>query len=386
MREFAESRYDRFLEDLETVVNIDSGSGYAPGLMEVSSFFQDRFERLGWPTHLLQFNEGAVPCLEIVNGRLPAESDRFDFLFLGHMDTVFPQGTVSQRPFSMQQGRAFGPGVCDMKGGLVTVLYVAEILQQTGLSHDLSLCIAFNSDEEVGTRGSQKWLEGLAARSQRVLVFEPCRPGGQRVLQRKGVGFFEVICSGRAVHAGVEPEKGANAVLELAHQVIKVSGFGRPEMGTTVNVTTIAGGNAINVIPASAQSTFDVRFSSMDEMHRIKAAFHELSGSRHIEGARVQVKGDVNRPPMVPSKATVKLWESIAAIGEKLGMKMDLIGTGGGSDGNFTAAMGIPTIDAMGPRGDAPHSEGEYLELDSVVPNIHLICEILAAASSGALP
>jgi glutamate carboxypeptidase len=386
MREFAESRYDRFLEDLETVVNIDSGSGYAPGLMEVSSFFQHRFERLGWPTHLLQFNEGAVPCLEIVNGRLPAESDRFDFLFLGHMDTVFPQGTVSQRPFSMQQGRAFGPGVADMKGGLVTVLCVAEILQQTGLSRDLSFCIAFNSDEEVGTRGSQKWLEGLAARSERVLVFEPCRPGGQRVLQRKGVGFFEVICSGRAVHAGVEPEKGANAVLELAHQVIKVSGFGRPEMGTTVNVTTIAGGNAINVIPASAQSTFDVRFSSVDEMHRIKAAFRDLSASGHVEGIRVEVKGDVNRPPMVPGSTTLELWDSIAAIGESLGMKMSLTDTGGGSDGNFTAAMGIPTIDAMGPRGGSPHSDGEYLELDSVVPNIQLICEILAAAASGALP
>lgn len=195
-----------------------------------------------------------------------------------------------------------------------------------------------------------------------------------------------MICHGRSAHAGVEPEKGVNAILELAHQVINVAGFQRPEAGTTVNVTTMAGGAAKNVIPNYAQSTFDVRFSKMDEMHRIRTAFRELSTSRHIESVRVQVKEDINRPPMVPSEATVNLWEAISAIGEGLGLTMHLIDTGGGSDGNFTAAMGIPTIDAMGPQGGHAHSDDEYLRLDSVVPNILLIVEIMKAAAHCELP
>ena len=386
MQALIESRYDQFLRDLEILVNIDSGSGDVPGLMAVVDFFQQRFERLGWPTRLVQFDEGSVPCLEIVNRKQPEETARFDFLLLGHMDTVFPKGTVSRRPFSIQKGRALGPGVCDMKAGLVTALHAAEALEQSGIARQLSICIAFNSDEEVGTKTSQQWLEGLAGRSRRVLVLEPCRPAGQRVLERKGVGFFEVICHGRSAHAGVEPEKGVNAILELAHQVIKVAGFQRPEAGTTVNVTTMAGGTAKNVIPNYAQSTFDVRFSKIDEMHRISTAFRELSASGHIEGVLVQVKEDINRPPMVPCETTVKLWEAISAIGERLGLTMHLIGTGGGSDGNFTAAMGIPTIDAMGPQGGHAHSEEEYLRLDSVVPNILLIVEIMKAAARGELP
>jgi glutamate carboxypeptidase len=385
MRAFIESRYDQFIKDLETVVNIDSGSGYASGLMAVADFFQQRFERLGWPTRLERFDGGAVPCLEIVN-RKPEGATRFDFLVVGHMDTVFPKGTVARRPFSIREGRAFGPGVCDMKAALVTALHVAEAMEQSGLSATPSICIAFNSDEEVGSKASRKWLEGLAARSRRVLVLEPCRPAGQRVLERKGGGFVEVICHGRSAHAGVEPEKGVNAVLELAHQVIKIAGFQRSKAGTTGNVTTMTGGTAKNVIPNFAQATFDVRVSSMDEMHRIRTAFQSLSASGRVGAVRMQVKEDIDRPPMVPSDATIRLWKAIAGIGERLGLTMRLLATGGGSDGNFTAAAGVPTIDAMGPQGGCPHSEDEYLELKSIVPNAHFICEIILAGARGQLP
>jgi glutamate carboxypeptidase len=327
-----------------------------------------------------------VPCLEIVNRPTPDQEARFDFLFLGHMDTVFPKGTAGRRPFSIREGRAYGPGVCDMKGGLVTALHVAEVVEQAGLAAQLSICIAFNSDEEVGSKASQQWLEGLAAMSRRVFVLEPCRPAGQRVLERKGVGFFEVICHGRSAHAGVEPERGVNAILELSHQVIKAAGFNQPEDGTTVNVTTMAGGTAKNVIPDYAQAGFDVRFSKMEEMHRIRTAFREMSPSGYIEGVRVQVNGDVNRPPMVPSEATFKLWEAVSALGERMGLSMHLVSSGGGSDGNFTAALGIPTIDAMGPQGGHAHSDEEYLHLDSVIPNIRLIVEVMKAAAMGELP
>ena len=386
MHSYIASRYDLFVQDLETLVNVDSGSGDAPGLATVARFFQERFDRIGWPTRLLEFDGGSAPCLEVVNRKGLQTDRRFDFLFLGHMDTVFPQGTALQRPFSIRDGRAYGPGVCDMKGGLVTMLHAAEAVEKAGFADDLSICMAFNSDEEIGSRASRPWFESLAAKSRRVLVFEPCRSTGQRVLQRKGVADFEVLCHGRAAHAGVEPEKGANAVLELARQVLAVTGFARPEAGTTVSVTTIAGGTAGNVIPDFAQAGFDVRIASLEEARRIEACFQNISVSGKADGVRVEVRGEINRMPMVPSEATWRLWEQIARIGESLGMEMKLISTGGGSDGNFTAALGIPTVDAMGPRGGRAHSADEYLELDSVVPNTRLVCEVLRAAAENRLP
>ena len=151
MHAYIASRYDQFLQDLETLVNVDSGSGHAPGLSRVARFFQERYDRLGWSTRALEFDGGSAPCLEVINRRgLPADPP-FDFLFLGHMDTVFPEGTALQRPFSIRDGRAYGPGVCDMKGGLVTMLHAAEAIEQAGLAGALSICMAFNSDEEIGS-------------------------------------------------------------------------------------------------------------------------------------------------------------------------------------------------------------------------------------------
>ena len=385
MHAYIASRFDQFLQDLEHLVNIDSGSGHAPGLAAVARFFQERFDGIGWHTRALELDGGAAPCLEIVNRSRRLADEPFDFLLLGHMDTVFPPGTAALRPFSIRDGRAWGPGVCDMKAGLLTVLHAAEALTREGVSEGLSVCIAFNSDEEIGSRASRPWFEGLAARSRRVLVLEPCRSSGQRVLQRKGVAGFEVLCHGRAAHAGVEPEKGANAVLELAHQVLTASGFARPEEGTTVNVTTIAGGTAGNVVPDLARAGFDVRVASIEEARRVESCFKSMSASGCVDGARVEVRGAINRVPMVPSEATWRLWENVRRIGEGLGLGMALISTGGGSDGNFTAALGIPTVDAMGPRGGRAHSADEYLEIDSVVPNTRLICEVLKAAAEGRL-
>ena len=329
MHSYIASHYDQFLQDLETLVNVDSGSGHAPGLRRSPGSFRSALIGLdGTPG---RWNRGgAAPCLEVVNRKGHPATDRFDFLFLGHMDTVFPAGTARQRPFSIRDGRAWGPGVCDMKAGLVTALHAAEALQHAGVADDLSVCIAFNSDEEIGSRASRPWFEGLAAKSRRVLVFEPCRSTGQRVLQRKGVADFDILCHGRAAHAGVEPEKGANAVLELAHQVLAVTGFARPPEGTTVSVTTIAGGTAGNVIPDFAQAGFDVRIASIEEGRRIEASFRNISVSGKADGVRVEVRGEINRMPMVPSEATWRLWEQIARIGESLGLEMKLISTGGG--------------------------------------------------------
>ena len=377
MFELIENRFEEFLNDLETIVNIDSGSGYAPGLNAVCAFFLERFQKIGWMSTKHSFEGGKVPCLEVTNKPLSGNDSAFDLLFIGHMDTVFDQGTAAARPFARDDKRAYGPGVCDMKGGLVTMLHVAEVLQQTDLTNNIHIVMALNSDEEIGSRGSRPWYERLATRSRCVFVFEPWRSTGERILQRKGGGNFDVICHGKAAHAGAAPEDGANAIIELAHQILAVEELARSDRGTSVNVTVISGGSADNVIPDYAKASVDVRIASADEGHRIEESFEALGSNVHTPGVRVEVCGGINRMPMVPSEKTMQLWEQIAAIGEAIGLEMTLTTTGGCSDGNYTAALGIPTIDAMGIRGGCVHSADEYIELDSVVPNLHLVCEIV---------
>ena len=244
MRELIEKRFEKFLSDLETIVNIDSGSGHVPGLEAVCTFFQERFQNIGWHTKHHSFDNGNAPCLEVLNKSAAAGNSTYDVLFIGHMDTVFGQGTVADWCFSRDGNRAFGPGICDMKGGLVTMLHTAEVLQQTGVSDTISIAMAFNSDEEVGSRASRPWYEGLAKNSRCVFVFEPWRTTGERVLHRKGGGNFDIVCHGKAAHAGASPEDGANAVIELAHQILAVKELARNDLGSTVNVTVIVGRSA----------------------------------------------------------------------------------------------------------------------------------------------
>jgi len=385
MLAYIASRYDQFIKDLETIVNIDSGSHYAPGLRKIVAFFQERFAKLGWYTQAFSFADGDVPCLEAASVDPHAAGAEFDFLFLGHMDTVFLEGTAQQRPFAINGKHAKGPGVCDMKGGLVAILHVMETLQHFGITDNLSVYAGFNSDEEVGSSASRAWLEDMAAKSKRVFIFEPCRIGGERVLQRKGAGWYNVICHGKAAHAGVEPEKGANAVVEMAHHIVDIAKFGNPELGTTVNVNIVNGGTKGNVIPDFAKARVDVRFVETSEVERVEACFRDIAQRGHVGGVRTEVDGEVNRPPMIPSQKTLQLWDQIADIGTRLGQEMKLIATGGGSDGNFTSAMGIPTIDGMGPRGGRAHSEDEFLNLESITPTVQLVSEICKAAAEGKL-
>ena len=383
MYDIIASRYDQFIRDLEIVVNIDSGSQYAEGLNQVADFFQERFDLIGWKTTRHAFDSGKVPCLEVSNRPLDGDDAALDLLFIGHMDTVFKKGTAASRPFSMDDKRAYGPGVCDMKGGLMTMLHVAEVLQQTGAADQIAIAMAYNSDEEIGSRVSRPWYESLAKKSRCVLVFEPWRATGERLLHRKGGGVFYVTCHGRAAHAGVAPEDGANAVIELAHQILAIKELARIDRGTTVNVTVISGGTAANVIPDLAKASVDVRIAEPEEAQRIEDGFKALSQNIQTPDVRVEVAGGINRPPMVPSEKTLQLWEQITSIGEAIGIDMRLTSTGGCSDGNFTASLGIPTIDAMGVRGGGAHSLDEYIELDSIVPNVHLMCEIVKGFADG---
>ncbi len=371
MKKFIESRYDRFIEDFRTIVNIDSSSGHTPGLEQVALFFKKRFEALGMQTTLSLRGEEQVPCLEATNqpGNLP-----YDLMFLGHMDTVFPLGEVEKRPFSIQDTRALGPGVCDMKGGLLVVLHVLETLKQEGVLEQLSVCVLFNGDEETGSRASREWIRSNADKSQRVFVFEPCRPGYGVVVQRKGGGWFTVTAQGQSAHAGADPEKGVNAVMELALQIVAIDRLNAPELGTTLQVTVVRGGDKTNIIPDEAMASVDVRISKPQEKKRVEDYFNTLCPC--LKGAGISVAGSIDRPPMECGPDTQRLFDLIQATAAGMGVTVKPIATGGCSDGNFTAAQGVPTIDGMGLVGANSHREDEYVELSSITPMVMLVSRV----------
>lgn len=383
-------RYNLFLKDLETIVNIDSSSDNKPGISQVADFFEDRFQAIGFDVNRLAFhppnmhkndkgtNEMAVPCLQ---ASYPPNSKRFDIMLIGHMDTVFPKGEVAKRPFKIIGERAMGPGVCDMKGGLLLVLHLLEILKEKGTLDNLSICAAFNGDEETGSKASRLWLDEVAKQCDRVFVFEPYRPGYRFVLQRKGGGWFYITTEGVSAHAGADPEKGSNAVVELAHQILDITTLNDPESGTSAQVTVIKGGDKVNIIPNEAKAKVDVRISTHEAKERVETFFRQRSESAHIPGCSVKVKGYIDRPPMVPNDKTDQLWQTLKAEGQKIGLEIESIATGGGSDGNYPSAFGIPTIDGMGLVGANSHREDEYVELGSFSKMIPLLTGVFETLS-----
>jgi glutamate carboxypeptidase len=381
MKAFIDSRLDDFISDLGTLVNIDSSSDNTAGIATVAHFLGKRLEAIGFSTRIEKLGDRGVPCLLAQNGPL---ADGFDILFLGHMDTVFPPGEVEKRPFAVDGGRATGPGVCDMKGGLLVALHVLETLHHEGVLSRLSVGVCFNGDEEVGSGSSRKRIETLARNSDRVFVFEPCRPGHRFVLQRKGGGSFRIMGRGVAAHAGVEPEKGANAALEIAHQAIAIQRFNdqAPE-GTSAHVTVIRGGEKTNIIPDEARASVDVRVARKIDVAAVESFFHSLPAHTHVPGVTLTVEGGVDRPPMEADDRTLQLWNQFETAASEMGLKIDYIATGGCSDGNFASALGVPTIDGMGLVGGNAHREDEYVELDSVVPQIQIITSVCKAIVRG---
>jgi len=381
MKTFISSRYDTFVKDLETIVNLDSSSGNSEGIADVARFFQTRFALLGMACELNFQGEDRVLCLKAET--CPGKAD-YDLMCLGHMDTVFPKGEAESRPFSTDGSKGYGPGVCDMKGGLLVVLHAMEALHHQGLLDKLSICVAFNGDEETGSDASRPWIEKTAAQSQRVLVFEPCRPGYNMVRQRKGGGWYYVTAIGCSAHAGADPDKGVNAVVELAHQITRIQTLNDKDKGTSAQVTVVNGGDKVNIIPDTAQASVDVRISTIQERQTVDAFFKNLIETPHFPGAQILVTGGIDRPPMETGPDADHLFEQIQGAAAPLGIRPGGISTGGCSDGNFTAALGVPTIDGMGIVGANSHREDEYVELSSIIPMVSLVVQLCQSFISDA--
>ncbi len=319
---------------------------------------------------LMERRLGSAPA--IVNG--PAGSHVHwsgggdpQVLILGHHDTVFPLGTLERRPFTVVDGRATGPGVFDMKAGIVQAIHaVASLDDRSGIE------ILMTCDEEVGAATSKELLCQRALACGAVLVLEPSADGGALKTGRKGVGTFEVQIAGRAAHAGLEPHLGINSVVEAAHQLLVIAAIADPALGTTVTPTVIQGGTTENVVPAATSIKVDVRVSTMEEAARVEAAMAALKAV--IDGAAIEVLGRISRPPL-PESASAELFPMARAHDPEI----TGISVGGGSDGNFTAALGVPTLDGLGAVGGGAHADTEHVLIETMPPRAALLRAVLSA-------
>lgn len=357
---------ETYLKELQTLVNMDSGSSYFAGIRQVADFFQNKYRAMGLDVKLLDSGKAGC-CLEARN----FTGEDIELLLVGHMDTVFPEGTASGRPFKTDGQNAYGPGVADMKSGALLISYVVEALMEE--CPGLHICIAHNGDEETGSVYSKDWLQELARKSRYCMVFEPGRPGGTFVSKRKGSAEYRVSFHGIAVHAGVEPEKGANAIVEMAHWICELAGLSDYRIGTSVNAGVVKGGTASNVVAEKAVCLFDIRFESMDELWKIKNRMDELAQNALVEKVTVEVEELSCCAPMLETPQSEKMKDILKDVSEELHMEIDFVGTGGSSDANNISEVGTPVLDGCGPCGANLHSEREYLILDSIQKRYELL-------------
>jgi len=373
-------RYTRFLEDFETIINMDSSSDNLDGVAAVAEYLKDKIVPLGLEVEITRQGPKGVPCLKACT---PSKNGRYDFMFLGHMDTVFPTGEAAKRPFSTRDEQAFGPGVNDMQGGLLLAVNTVELLKEEGVLDDIAICLAFNGDEETGSENSRPWIEETSRSCDRVLVFEPARPGYRHVMHRKGGSPVTITAHGVSAHAGADPEKGVNPVVELAYQIGRIRDLNRPGSGITAECTLIHAGEKFNIIPDTATLGVDVRFSTKKEMEEVEAFFTALPDDTLLPGASLEVTISEQRPPLESCPESEALLEILKDEGRKLGIEVDGLATGGCSDGNWTAALGVPTIDGMGPVGENSHRPDEYMQLDSFIPSLTMVANLCKRVVKG---
>jgi glutamate carboxypeptidase len=299
------------------------------------------------------------------------------FLVLGHYDTVYSCGALAKMPFRVSGGKAYGPGIFDMKAGLTQALFALDALQQIKVPLHHRLVFLWTSDEEIGSDASRKLIETEARRSDAVFVLEPSLgPKGLIKTARKGVGEAELIVSGRASHAGLAPQEGVNAIHELSRQLLHVQKWNDLRRGVTVNADVIEGGTRVNVIAESARAVLDLRALRVKDMRRIERRLHALRPI--LPGAKLEIRGGFNRAPL-ERKSSAALFTKAKAFATQMGLSLGECTAGGGSDGNLTAAVGAPTLDGLGAVGHGAHSANEYILVNAMPARAALLAALLMA-------
>jgi glutamate carboxypeptidase len=353
MLAFCESQRDWMVAEIDRLVHAESPSADKAAVDRCGETLVRQLEGVGMRVERIHRRD-AGDHVRGVMGTGPRQ-----VLLLGHFDTVWPVGQLERMPARVEGDRLHGPGVFDMKAGIVIAMTAIRALQHARVSRDVRVAMLWTSDEETGSASSRDLIEEEARRSEAVLVLEPPLPGGALKTARKGCAGYEVVVRGIAAHAGIEPEKGASAVQELAHQIPRINALQDRERGLLVNVVQAWGGARSNVVPDEAHALVDIRVPDLRAWERVKEALAALNpvDSR----TTIECRGWFDRPPMERSAATARLYEKARAVAASLGRDLREGSTGGGSDGNLTAALGVPTLDGLGAVGDGAHAAHEHV-------------------------
>jgi glutamate carboxypeptidase len=364
-------RERRWLIDLTTeLVTCESPSTDREALDRCAAIWAARASDIGAQVSRVH----AVTTTDHVLAQWPGDGPRV--LLIGHFDTVWPVGQIARMPVREADGRLYGPGVFDMKAGLaIGLLAVRALVETHEVARRPALSFLATSDEEVGSATSRQAIESLARMASAVLVLEPGLAGGALKTARKGVGEFELVAHGVAAHAGVDPGAGASAIHELARQILAVEAFNDPARGVSVNVGIINGGTRSNVVAESARAVVDVRVSRMSDAADLETKLHGLTA--HHPRVRLDVRGGINRPPMERTAGVAALFQLATAVARDMGIDLQEGMTGGASDGNFTAALGVPTLDGLGATGDGAHALHEHVIVEDLPVRAALVAGLL---------
>ena len=372
----AEGRKAAFVRDLETLVNIDSGTGDTAGLSRVEALLTARLRALGADVALQPSQAPAVGNIIVATLK---GSGRKKAMLMVHYDTVYGTGEAVKRPFRVDGHKAFGPGVADAKPGLLFILNALELLKERGFDKYASVTVSFNADEEKSSLGSREAIRKLAADQDLVLSFEP--PEREQVIvSTNGIAYVHLDVKGVSSHAGSAPEKGRNAAIELANQLLQLKDLGDAAKGTTVNWTVLQAGDRINVIPDAASAKADMRLAQLSELERVQTDARRLSANRLIPDTQVSVRVEDRRPPFSRNAATEALADSAVAIYKDLGRPLEPVAMRFGTDAGFAYNPANPkqaVLEGLGIVGDKLHSSDEWADLDSVVPRLYLTVKLL---------
>lgn len=356
------------LAELRTYVEMETPTHDKQAVDRLGGFIADRFRSLGCTVDV-------IPQAAYGN-QLRVEYGEGDeqIMVLGHFDTVKEVGTLEREPWKIEDGRVYGPGTYDMKAGIVFCYFALKTIIEQRIPTKSKLVFFWNTDEEIGSESSEKWIREEARRSKCALVIEPAAGDGSLKTSRKGGGEFVLKVTGRAAHAGNDHELGINAIEEMAHHVLAIQSFTNYEAGTTLSVGTIRGGSVSNVVPDYAEADIDVRISTSDESERITTLMNRLTPV--LQGARLIVEGGITKPPMERTGATEQLFLQARAQAQLESFTLTERGVGGTSDGNFAADEGTPTLDGLGPVGDGAHASHEHVVIDAMPGRIAVLLRL----------
>jgi glutamate carboxypeptidase len=374
VEQYVQDHLQRYLKELSDLCAIDSGTYDKAGVDRVALSLQEHMRGLGMEVSLYEQEKWGNDLYGILRG-----TGQGKVTVLGHIDTVYPVGTAAARPVQVQGNKVLGPGVYDMKGCVLSAVYAIEALLAQDF-HDFGeihfLCV---TDEEISERHSKNLIWQACQDSQGVLVLEGARENGDLVSARKGGSWYKLSAHGHCAHAGVEPEKGRNAIVELAHQIMQFQSLNGWREGVTINVGCISGGTVPNVVPDYAEVSLDLRFLRNVDRYDTEQRWHEMMQNQSVPGVELKLACDPgSKNPMECTPQCLDLVHTAQHIAQQLGFEVNHAATGGISDANYASGFGLPTLDGLGPIGDLDHSPNEYIELDSIAPRAALVAGLIA--------